>query len=183
MKVARMGTEKQVKTGWLSGEGRRLLPFMGVTLVVAGAAGFLACQWRSRRPEVVFVKTNEVMARYKGAVQAREKFQKDTSVWAEESKQLEQKLQDLGKTAKPTDTKAVEQARQMASRLKALRDKGAQHDQELMQPIVAEVNSSIKKFARNHGYKLVLGTLQGGVVLHGEEALDVTEALITEMNQ
>lgn len=168
---------------WLAGEGRKLLPFMGVTLVVAGGLGFLGGQWRSRKPEIVFVKTNEVMAKYKGAIQAKAAFTKDTSAWAEESKQLEEKLQELAKTAKPSDPKAMEQGRQLASRLRSLREKGAQHDQELMQPVLAEVNSGIKKFAQKHGYKLVVGTLQGGVVLHGDDRLDVTEALIAELNK
>lgn len=174
-----MNTNQPTLRTWLRGEGRFLLPIFAVLLLGGWMAGYL----RPRPAQVVFVKTNEVMARYKGAVQARTSFEKDTAAWAEESKQLEQKLQELGRTAKPTDAKAVEQARELSSRLKALRDKGAKHDQELMQPVLAEINAGIKKFAKKHDYKVVLGTLQGGVILHGDEALDVTEALIQDLNQ
>lgn len=123
------------------------------------------------------------MARYKGAIKGRETFQKETTSWAEESKQIESRLQELIKIAKPKDEKTLEQARQLRSRLQSLREKGAQRDQELMAPVVAEVNAGIKKFAQKRGYKLVLGTLQGGVVLHGDDSVDVTEALIADLNQ
>lgn len=173
----------QSLSGWIIGGGRYAIGLSAVTLVLALILGYVGTLGRAKKPEVVFVKTNEVMSRYKGAIQARESFQKETSAWEEEAKQLEQKLQELSKTAKPSDPKAMEQGRQMASRLKSLRDKGAHRDQELMQPVLAEINSGIRKFAKNHGYKLVLGTLQGGVILHGDDTLDATEALISELNQ
>jgi len=123
------------------------------------------------------------MSRYRGAVKSRETFQKETATWAEESRQLEGKLQELVKTAKPKDEKSLEQVRQIRSRLQVLHEKGAKRDQELMAPVVAEVNAGIKRFAQKRGYKLVLGTLQGGVVLHGDDSVDVTEALIADLNQ
>ncbi len=170
-------------SGWVRAGGRYTLSVTLVGMAGALVLGLFAGDWKPRKPEVVFVRTNDVMARYKGTIQAHDSFQKDTAAWAEESKQLEDKLKALGKTAKPTDSKALEQAREMANRLKSLRDKGAQHDQELMTPVLAEVNSGIKKFAKKHGYKLVVGTLQGGVILHGDENLDVTDALLQDLNQ
>lgn len=155
---------------------------LGAGLVLLGG---IAGWWffgHNSKPQVVFVRTNEVMARYKVAIRARENFKQETTAWADESKQLETRLREMGKTAKPTDAKALEEARELSSRLKALRDKGAQRDQELTAPVIAEVNAAIKKFAQRKGFRVVLGTMQGGNILYGEDALDVTEALITEMN-
>lgn len=162
----------------------RLTPALWALGIVAlGLVSGYAGSRIKASPTVVFVRTNEVMARYKGAIQAREHFQKETSAWADESKNLEAELAELAKTAKSKDEKALERARQLQSRIRALRDKGGQRDQELMTPVLAEVNSGIKKFAQAHGYRIVLGTLSGGVVLHGDDAVDVTEQLITEMNR
>jgi Skp family chaperone for outer membrane proteins len=147
------------------------------------ALGYASGVWPSRRPEVVFVRTGDVMARYKVAVQSRERFQKDTSEWSEESRKLEAKMKEVMKNSKPSDLKAAEEVRQLSSRLRALQEKGARLDQELMAPVLAELNAGIKKFAQKRGYKIVLGTLQGGVILHGEEGVDVTEALIADLNK
>lgn len=153
--------------------------------VLAGLGGVLG--WflfgRGHKPEVVFVKTNEVMSRYKGAIQARETFQKETAAWAEESKQLESRLQELVKGGKLSDPKVREEGNQLRSRLDALREKGARRDQEISGPMLSEVNAGVKKFAQRHGYKLVIGTQNGGVVLHGDDSVDVTEALIAELNR
>ena len=162
------------------GIGRMELVAFGLILGIGIVAGGLL--W-PRKPQVAFVRTNEVIARYKGAVQARESFKRDTAAWQEEAKQLEKELQDLIRTAKPKDEKALGRGRELRSRLEALRDKGAQRDQELMAPVLAEVNAGIKKYAQKNGYKLILGTLQGGVVLHGDESCDVTESLLQDLNR
>jgi Skp family chaperone for outer membrane proteins len=132
---------------------------------------------------VVFVRTSEVLSRYKGAIQARESFQRETSALAEEVKQLEAGLQGLIKGEKTSDSKTKDRMFQMRSRIENLRQRGAQRDQELTMPMLAEVNSGIKKFAQRHGYKLIVGTQNGGVVLYGDESVDVTEALIGELNR
>lgn len=160
------------------------MPLLSGAIVVAlavGGLGFWAGS-RPRRSEIVFVKTNEVMARAKFTIQAREQFQKDSAAWAEESKQLEQKLQEVLKVGSINDPKVREHASQLRSRLETLREKGARREQELMGPALAEINSGIKKFAQKNGYKLLLGTMNGGVVLHGDEAVDATEALLTDLN-
>ena len=165
---------------------RKYQTMLAITWVYLGLLS-LFCVWSYRYPtldqNVVFVKTNDVMARYKGAIQARETFQRESAGWAEEAKELDSKLQELIKGGKLSDPKVKERARQFRSRIEALREKGAKRDQELTAPMVAEVNAGIKKFATRHGYKLVVGTQNGGVVLHGDDSVDVTEALIAELNR
>ena len=158
-------------------------PYVYAAALLAVLGGTVAwAAMRTSKPQMVFIKTNEVMARYKGAIQARESFQKQSNAWAEEAKQLDGKLRDLLKTGKITDAKVKEQAVQLRSRIDSLRQKGAQLDQELTAPMLAEVNAGIKRFAQKNGYRLVIGTLNGGVVLYGDDSLDVTEALIADLN-
>lgn len=156
---------------------------LGAGLAILGCGAGWWFFGHNPKPQVVFVRTNEVMSRYKGAIQSRETFQKETAAWAEEVKQLEGRLQELMKTGKPADPKVREQGMQLRSRIEVLRQKGAQRDQELMAPMLAEVNAGIKKFAQKQGYKLVLGTQNGGIVLHGDDNVDVTEALLAELNR
>ena len=160
----------------------RLLALLAI-LALAIGAGYCGGLFKGQRADIVFIRTSDVMARYKIAIQAREAFQKESSTWAEESRQLETKMREVMKVSKPSDPKASEEVRQLGARLKSLHDKGNQRDQELMAPVLAELNSGIKKFARKNGYRIVLGTLQGGVILHGEDSVDVTEALIAELNR
>lgn len=169
------------KTGSVSSIRNSIISTSLIAGLIIGGLGFWLGS-RPRRSEIVFVKTNEVMARARITIQAREQFQKDSAAWAEESKQLEQKLQEVLKAGSLNDPKIREQASQMRSRLESLREKGARREQELMGPALAEINSGIKKFAQKNGFKLVLGTLNGGVVLHGDESMDVTESLLTDLN-
>ncbi|WP_306591271.1 OmpH family outer membrane protein [Geothrix sp. 21YS21S-4] len=162
--------------------GVSLLSAALVVAVVAGGLGFWMGS-RLRRADMVFVKTNELMSRARVLIQAREQFQKDSAAWAEESKQLEIKLQEVLKSGSLQQPKVREQASQLRSRLEFLREKGGHREQELMGPALAEINSGIKKFAQKNGYRMVLGTLNGGVVLHGDDTVDVTEALLSDLNR
>lgn len=160
----------------------------GLLSVIAAGVSFAGClgTWVVRsahQSEVVFLRTSDLMSRYKGAIQAREAFQKETSAMAEEAKRLDEQLRELANSSKGTDPKDRDRAMQLRSRLEALRQKGAQRDQELMGPVLAEINAGIKKFAQKNGYRIVIGTGNGGVVLHGDEKLDVTDALVAELNK
>ncbi len=168
---------------WMSQGGRFTMGAVLAAVILGGWAGFLSGRLGNKQGTVAYVRTHEVMARYKAAIQARETFQKETSAWGDEVRSLEGDLQAKAKGANLSDPKVRENLGQIRSRIEALKEKGARRDQELMQPVLAEVNSRIKKFAQKHGYRLVLGTLQGGVILHGDDELDVTDALITELNQ
>lgn len=167
---------------WSRQGGRYALAVALIGLAGAFALGYWGSQLKHAAPQVVFVRTNEVMARYKGAIDARTAFQKDTAAWAEEARQLDQQIQEKAKGSNLNDPKLRTQLTQMRSRIEALKEKGSQRDHELMTPVLAEVNAGIKKFAQKHGYKIVLGTLDGGVVLHGGEDVDVTDALIADLN-
>ncbi|MBL7953981.1 MAG: OmpH family outer membrane protein [Flavobacteriales bacterium] len=56
-------------------------------------------------------------------------------------------------------------------------------ESELIKGVLAQVNEHTREFAKERGYRIVLGTTDDGSLMYGEEGLDVTEELIEYMNE
>lgn len=54
---------------------------------------------------------------------------------------------------------------------------------DLTNNVLQEVNIQIARYAKKHGYKLILGSTVDGSILYGDEAIDVTEDLVKELNE
>lgn len=168
---------------WLSQGGRWSFIVAGLGFAASIAGGYCAHLLTPPPPEVVFARTNDLVSKYKGMVEAKASFQKETAAWAEEARQLQDKLQDLLKQGNPSDPKMREQVNELRSRIDSLKERGARRDQELTAPVLAEINAGVKKYAEKHHYRVVLGTMQGGIILHGDDAIDITDALLAELNK
>lgn len=57
-------------------------------------------------------------------------------------------------------------------------DQLAKKQQDLMKPILTELDIYIREFARKNGYRLILGTGTGGIILYGDDVADVTEEFV-----
>lgn len=54
-------------------------------------------------------------------------------------------------------------------------------NEELVTPIVDEINEAVRELATENGYELVLD-IAGGFVVHADESLDITDLVITRMS-
>ena len=48
--------------------------------------------------------------------------------------------------------------------------------------VLNQVNAFVQDYAKRHGYRLVLGATDEGSVMYGAESLNITEAVLTELN-
>ncbi len=130
------------------------------------------------------------MERYAGAVQARERLQARSGEWGENVRTLQVELatlnQDIVEGSESLSASALDakrdsiatKERELARYARAVRDKGTQLEQELMEPVYAELNARIKDFGRERGYDIIWGTVAGGNILYAREGEDLTEALL-----
>ena len=63
----------------------------------------------------------------------------------------------------------------------AIQQKAAARKNELMTPVVAEINAKIADYANAHGYTIIFGTTDGNIV-YAEDAVNVTAEVIGELN-
>lgn len=172
--------KKQQKSGY----EKYAIIFTAVAVVYAAVIGTLNFL---QTPKIGYVDSSVLMEKYPTAIEAREKFDARMSEWNQNIKTLESEINklnqemvaDAGKWKKNTlkEKKETLQKKQQdyVRYSRAIQEKAAKLEQELMQPVYAEINAYMKDFGDDAGYEMIFGTLAGGNILFAQDAVDLTK--------
>ena len=153
-----------------------------LSLVCLGLTGYML----STSTNVAFVESNILLAEYSESKQAQEELAAKIEEWSGNVSTLQQELEALNNTlieqAEGWSTSQREahlqqmQAKQqeLGRYSNAVNQQAAELEAELMEPVYATINNRIKAFGAQEGYSIVFGTVQGGNILYGTEAVNVT---------
>ncbi|HMQ77201.1 MAG TPA: OmpH family outer membrane protein [Flavobacteriales bacterium] len=166
----------------------RMLIATGLLLLVANLA--LTLGTVLTRPRIAFVRSQELVYGYMGMKDAMSAFQeRERSVQANidtMTRDLERQLTVLrhpGASPTAVDLKAVKQQQQELVNYRGqMTDELARQEEVLLAPVLEQVNTFVERYAKEHGYDVVLGTTASGNLLHGDPAMDVTEDVLTALN-
>jgi outer membrane protein len=75
-----------------------------------------------------------------------------------------------------------QQQQQFLQYQQAIDEKIQEEDSKMMQEVLNQVNSFVESYALQNDYDLILGTTMSGNVLFGDKSLDITDALLAELN-
>jgi outer membrane protein len=143
-----------------------------------------------RTQRVGYINNSVLLDKYPGALKARGELTKQTDEWKKnievlegELNQLNQEiLQNAGRWGQQTlaakqDTIKRKQT-EYARYSRAISEKASHTENELFQPVYAELNAKITDFGKAKGYDIILGTVSGGNILYAHEATDLTEKFL-----
>lgn len=145
-------------------------------------------------PNIAFVESDVLIEKYKKAQESRVKIDKRIQEWESNLKTLQKELQKL-------DKEMVEQAATWSENIKkkkmavikkkrkeymkynqAVNEKAQKLEKELMQPVYNSINAQMNTFGKDRGYDIVFGTVSGGNILYGEDAVNVTNEFLNFIN-
>ncbi|HTF81307.1 MAG TPA: OmpH family outer membrane protein, partial [Cytophagales bacterium] len=58
----------------------------------------------------------------------------------------------------------------------------SEEDQKLTQGVVNQVNTFITEYGKKNGYSIIYGTNLSGNIIYGADAYDLTNEILTELN-
>jgi|UniRef100_A0A7V3PTL0 outer membrane protein len=167
-----------------------------LTWVLVALAG-LFLQLPAREYKVGYINSDQLIARYEGAIEAKKqlneaiaKFQAraeslrvDYEKAKEEYESQQLTLSEEGKRAKLSEVES--RKRRYDSYLNEIYGTGGkieQKNQELIAPIVAQIDSAVRKIAQQEGFSLIIDATKAGIVF-AETGLDLTELVLEELNR
>ncbi|CAM2010951.1 OmpH family outer membrane protein [Acanthopleuribacter pedis] len=172
----------------------------GISMVLAVAALALVLLDRATPAaapavKIGFVRTGYAMDHLNLTKEARETFQKEQAMVNENLKQMEADL-----AAKHETFLKEQEALQRDARLNRIKELSkleeelnqyranasvelGKKERAIMGPVFEVVNSRIAAFARQEGYTMIWGTLSEGNILYGDPGHDITEAVVTALNE
>ncbi len=165
--------------------------------VAVGVAFVAVMQSPAKEYKVGFVDSDEVIAEYEAATEAKEELDEEIAGFQAEADSLRQEYEDAkeeyesqeltlseeGKRAKQAEVD--QRKRRYDSYVDDVYRTGGKIDQknaELIAPIVEKINEAVTKLAEEEGFALVLDASQTDVV-YAVSGLDLTELVIEELNR
>jgi outer membrane protein len=153
--------------------------------------GILSCQ----QEKIGFVDNVKLMDTYKEKLDIEAVFKKRSEKFTKKRDSISQAFQMeaqafQAKAQKLSQDKAQEEYGQLQQRSQFIGQQLQQEEQELqlkgqteMDSLVSKVKEEIKIYGKANGYSFILSGGDGGSVLYGTEANDITDAIVKILNE
>jgi len=163
-------------------------------LILAAIALAFAVFSYTSQPKLAYVNSQDVISKYKGAKEANAILKTESEKWRGNVQILKSEVDSLtliwnkenASWSKKKKTSFAQSAAKKQEELQrysqAVQQKELQRQQELMNPIFADLNKYIEEYAKANGYDMVFGTMQGNIV-YAADATDITKAIIKYVNE
>nr|WP_026814077.1 OmpH family outer membrane protein [Arenibacter certesii] len=152
--------------------------------------GMLSCQ----QEKIGFVDNVKLMDSYKEKLDVENRFKSRSERFTKKRDSISQAFQIeaqafQAKAQKLSQAKAQEEYGALQQRSQFIGQQLQQEEQELqmkgqteMDSLVSKVKKEIKKYGKANGYSFILSGGEGGSVLYGTEAHDITDAIVKILN-
>ncbi len=145
--------------------------------------------------KVAYVRTDEILNKYQGMAEARSAFQSKAGTWQSRVDTLKAELEVAVKNYEAvkvslTNNKRSEreknlqaQQEQLYRYTQAVSKKAEAEDQKLTEGVLTQINAFLEVYGKQHGYSIIFGANGGGNIVYGNEAKDLTNEVLIELNR
>lgn len=149
----------------------------------------------THRQGIVYVDSMQLVNNYKGMQAARKTYQQKTSAWKANidtlTKEVQVKIMDYEKGSSKMTPKEKQLSQelirtkqgQLAEYQRALNTQAQQEDSKMTGEVLTQINAYLKKYGKEHGYKIVMAATEYGNIAYADEGLDITEAVLAGLNK
>lgn len=184
-----------MKGEWMKGKVEGYALWIAVVLALGLSVFSLVRQQKTTATKLGFVNTARIMTGFKVSHQVQKELEAKDKVWRDKLKVLEDslkvfmdkmgsdydKLNMAGKKAMQDELSARNQQINNFTRYNSEQMQKA--SQEKMASVYDKINAYVKEFGDKNGYDILLGTVQGGNIIYGEnKSTDVTQQVLDGLN-
>jgi outer membrane protein len=164
------------------------LTLAGLSLVVPGALA-------QTEAKIGYVNSEQLFEEYSGFQSAQTAYQAELEQWMQQLREREQSLNDLQSSYQAqqpmlSDERRLERETEIQRKLQdyeqfrqSIFGQGGRADmrnQELLEPVLAEVQSAVEKIAEEEGFDLIFDAVDGNII-YGNDDYDITERVLDEL--
>jgi Skp family chaperone for outer membrane proteins len=147
--------------------------------------------------KIGYIDSQEILANYQRAQEIKDEFQSKVNEWKEEVNRRQQELEKLQKNLETQQFMLTEEARmrkvqEIQQKKAALESyindvyrkdgKAELLNKELMQPLLAEIDTIVSEIAKEEEFTFILDA-STGVVIYAEDMYDITSRIIETLNR
>jgi outer membrane protein len=147
-----------------------------------------------RTPKVAIVRTQDLVHGYFGMTEAKNEFESRTAEWKSNidtlASDLQRTIDKANALHRQGDRKGVMELKPIIDRQQgefmnyknAIESKIQAEEDRLLAGVIAQVNSFVDGYGKEHDYDVILGTTDQGNILFGDPSMDITEDVLHALN-
>lgn len=144
---------------------------------------------------IAYVRSSELVYGYIGMKEAHNRYKEKAEIWQANVDTLQHDYQISMKRYTNQIASLSEAERKEGQRIlmlqqenllnysKAINQKAKEEDEKITGAVLNQINSFVEEYGREHGYEVILGTTSAGNLLYGDEAIDITEEVLADLNR
>lgn len=167
-------------------------PYLNLTLLLL-VLGLIANSF-FQGEKIAYVESNKIFNEYKASEVAKKAYEEKTKVWQSNIDTLTFEIQDEIKKFEKGASIMSQKEREVAKKLidikrKEMRDyqqsiqaNAQQEYAKVTQSVVLKINDFLSDYGKAHHYSMILIANPSGTIAYAKENLDITDAVLKEMN-
>lgn len=150
---------------------------------------------QSKTPKVAYIRSVYLLENYEGTKEAYEEFQKKAIEWQGNTDTLKSQYQATFMSYRENEATLSKEDKQKVQQdlmqkkanfekyQQAIQEKSAEEDQKMTEAVFKQIDAYVQVYAKKKGYDLIIGVGTDGNLLYGNDAYDITEEVLIEINK
>jgi len=163
--------------------------------LLAGILCALLYAQTNSSPKIAYVQSHDLIYSYAGTKHIQAQLEAQRQQWQSNIDTLsfdfqkslsrfEQELPNLSPDEAEQRRQAlVAQQQSSIQYTRSIEEKVQREENELMEGVLNQVNAMAAAYGQEHGFTIIFGTTTSGNILHGAQGINITDDLLTYMNQ
>lgn len=164
-----------------------------VIIALTGVVGYQVYDYLNS-PRIGYVRSYDLIEKYKGTLEARAKFEKKKSAMIANVDSLRIDFERsknqyfssynrlTGQQREEHEKTLTQQQNQLVQYSEVIDQRIEEEDNKMMQEVLNQINSYVEEYATREDYDIIMGTTLSGSLLYGRKSMDITETLVDELN-
>ena len=145
--------------------------------------------------QIYYVDSAELANGYKGMIDARKSYQQKATTWKANIDTLASEVQKQIMTYEKEMSRMSPKEKQLSQELiktkqnqlmeyqRALNTQAQQEDDKMTSEVISQINAYLKRYGKDHGYRIILAATQYGNMAYAEENLNITKEVLEGLNK
>lgn len=147
--------------------------------------------------KIGYIDSQRILQEYRGAKEIQKRYEEKVNQWKNEVDALKEEIQKLQRSLQTQNMMLSEEAKMR--KMREIQEKQRQYqeyvqriwgqggeaeqlNQELMQPLLQEIDTLISNIGKEEGYTMILDASAGSVV-YADDTLDITDRVLEALNR
>lgn len=134
-------------------------------------------------PKIAYVRSDKLLSEYIGMKEAKDAFTHKQMRWQNNLDSLKHDIRKYMNTKGASKERIKQLEQNVAQYTETINKLAQEEDMNSTELVYQQINTFIEDYGKKKGYSMIFGSGSPGALLYGDEALDITDKLLSALNQ